>query len=86
MRKRKVSEEECLIKMRQIMLERTPRALERLYELLDSEDLSPSGTLSVIKEILERAIGKGVLPAAIGETAGETAAGKEFELVLKVEK
>lgn len=80
---KKLKEEQCIKKMREIMAEKTPRAIEKLYALLDNEEMTPSTTLSVIKEILERSIGKGQL--TIDDSVQEAACqDSKFELVLRV--
>lgn len=76
-------EERCIREMRKIMTERTPKAIEKLYDLLENEEMTPSTTLSVIKEILERSLGKGQLVLEKSEDDTEKVSDK-FELVLKV--
>lgn len=53
--------------LERVIAENTPVVLARLYGLLDAEDLPPKDQLAVIREILDRTIGKGGVIAAPGE-------------------
>lgn len=50
-----------------IIAENTPVVLSRLYGLLNTDELPPKDQLAVIREILDRTIGKSGLIAAPAE-------------------
>jgi hypothetical protein len=64
--------------VRVILQEHSPEAAQILCEMLSDDSLSGTTRVSVAKEILERAVGKGQLQEP------ERANAAKFQLVLKV--
>ena len=64
--------------VRTILLEHSPEAAQTLCDMLSDESLTGTTKVSVAKEILERAVGKGQVQEE--EPTGTS----KFELVLKV--
>ena len=64
--------------VRVILQEHSPEAAQTLCDMLSDDSLNGTTRVSVAKEILERAVGKGQL-----QESERTAAAK-FQLVLKV--
>ena len=64
--------------VRTILLEHSPEAAQTLCAMLSDDSLTGTTKVSVAKEILERAVGKGQVPEP------EQADASRFELVLKV--
>ncbi len=60
----------------------TMAAVKSLYAMLGDDELSPSVKMSVIKEVLERGLGKPNTPIALGEQ--EEAEAKQVEIVLRI--
>lgn len=74
-KRRKVSKTE---EVRTILQEHSPEAAQTLCDMLSDESLTGTTKVSVAKEILERAVGKGQVQEE--EPTGTS----KFELVLKV--
>lgn len=74
----KQSEQTKLDEVRAILLENGPTAAQYLCDMLADETITGTTKVSVAKEILERAVGKGQLAEL------EQERNSEFTLILKV--